>query len=158
MKKGFTLIELLIVITIIGILAVVFLPSIMSAPAKARDAARKADLSTIIESIEAYRLDNAIRVGQSCIDDALDPTTNPGIETYFPGGKIPHDPSGLGAGACSDDYLITYRLRGGDYKYVVGAQLEVEGSGNLDCAEVPGEESPLPSLAGTGDCYVLYQR
>jgi prepilin-type N-terminal cleavage/methylation domain-containing protein len=39
-RKAFTLIEILIVITIIGILAVAFLPSLLGAPARARDAER----------------------------------------------------------------------------------------------------------------------
>jgi prepilin-type N-terminal cleavage/methylation domain-containing protein len=45
--KGFTLIELLIVIAIIGVLAVAFLPTLLGAPSKGRDAARIADLQKI---------------------------------------------------------------------------------------------------------------
>jgi prepilin-type N-terminal cleavage/methylation domain-containing protein len=54
LKKGFTLIELLIVIAIIGILAVALLPSILSAPASARDAAKQAALGQIAVALEQY--------------------------------------------------------------------------------------------------------
>ena len=57
-SKGYTLIELLIVITIIGILAVALLPSVLGAPARARDAARKADINNIIAALETYNSDH----------------------------------------------------------------------------------------------------
>lgn len=57
-QKGFTLIELLVVITIIGILAVAFLPNVLSAPARARDAARIADMKKIADLITARLVTN----------------------------------------------------------------------------------------------------
>jgi type II secretion system protein G len=57
-NRGFTLIELLIVIVIVGILAVLIVPSLISGPARARDSVRKADLRTIKASLESYYNDN----------------------------------------------------------------------------------------------------
>jgi type IV pilus assembly protein PilA len=57
-RQGFTLIELLIVIVIVGILAVLIIPSLISGPARARDSVRKADLRKIKASLESYYNDN----------------------------------------------------------------------------------------------------
>lgn len=58
MKKGFTLIELLVVISILGILSTIGLSSFTAAQAKVRDAKRKAYLSQVAASLEAYNSDH----------------------------------------------------------------------------------------------------
>ncbi|MDP4007840.1 MAG: prepilin-type N-terminal cleavage/methylation domain-containing protein [Candidatus Peregrinibacteria bacterium] len=88
--KGFSLIELLIVITIIGILAVVFLPKITSGPARARDAQRVSDVADIANAIEMYNQDNETYPGDGSWQ-ALAPNAL-GIDTYFDKGTIPQDP------------------------------------------------------------------
>lgn len=57
-RQGFTLLELLIVIIIIGVLAILIIPNLISGPARARDSQRKADLQTIKNSLEGYYNDN----------------------------------------------------------------------------------------------------
>lgn len=90
LRKGFTLIELLIVITIIGILAVALLPNIMDAPAKARDATRKAHASAIVSAIVAYNADEGKYPPGGCLTEANDDMDV--LKPYLPGGGFPADP------------------------------------------------------------------
>ncbi len=57
-EGGFTLLELLIVIVIIGILALLIIPNITSAPKKARDTDRKTSLKSIQKGLEEYFVSN----------------------------------------------------------------------------------------------------
>lgn len=59
-EGGFTLLELLIVIVIIGILALLIIPNITSAPKKARDTQRKTDMRAIQKNLEEYFVSNNV--------------------------------------------------------------------------------------------------
>jgi len=57
-QRGFTLIEIMVVIAILGILAALIVPKIMSRPDEARRVAAKQDIGTIMQAMKLYRLDN----------------------------------------------------------------------------------------------------
>lgn len=59
-QGGFTLLELLIVIVIIGILALLIIPNITSAPKKARDTQRKTDMKAVQKALEEYFVSNNV--------------------------------------------------------------------------------------------------
>ena len=66
---GFTLVELMIVMAIIGVLAMVAVPSYISAIKHAREAVLKEDLHTLRAAIDSYTIDKQ-KAPQS-LDDLL---------------------------------------------------------------------------------------
>lgn len=157
-KLGFTLIEILIVITIIGILAVVFLPSILGAPQKARDARRIADVKTISDSINAGLNDGLILASASstCLTSDLAGLAILPFLTYFPNETVPLDPTGSPASwnlrdttpNCPGQYYFR-RYTTGDYKYGVFAQVEDAKNANINCAS-GGIQGNTPSFFEDG--------
>ena len=128
-ELGFTLIEVMVVLVIIGILAALIVPKVMSRPDQARVTAARQDIATIVQALKLYKLDN-MRY----------PTTEQGLQAlvtkpetgripthYHEGGyvkKVPSDPWGtpyayLSPGTHGDFDIISY-----------GADGEAGGEGN----------------------------
>jgi general secretion pathway protein G len=57
-QGGFTLLEVMVVMVIIGILAALIVPKIISRPDEARIIAAKQDIATLMQALRLYRLDN----------------------------------------------------------------------------------------------------
>jgi len=72
-KKGFTLIELLIVIAIIGIVAAIAIPNLLTALQKGKQKSTMGDMHSIGTAIESYITDNSMApVANSTIANSLD--------------------------------------------------------------------------------------
>ncbi len=148
-SKGFTLIELLIVITIIGILAVALLPSVLGAPARARDAARKADINNIIAAIETYNSDN-----QTYPTTKICFGTTTTLDSYFQGQKPPLDPQGANAPAdlksCGKGKYLYCPLKS-PYNYVVASATEIKGDATGTLAALNALTCDGTDTAGPAD-------
>lgn len=55
---GFTLIEVMVVIVILGVLAALVVPRVMSRPDEARVVAAKQDIASLMQALKLYKLDN----------------------------------------------------------------------------------------------------
>ena len=57
-QGGFTLLEVMVVVVILGILAALVVPKIISRPDEARVIAAKQDVASLMQALKLYRLDN----------------------------------------------------------------------------------------------------
>jgi len=98
-EHGFTLVELMVVIVIIGLLATIVAVNVIPATDTARVEKAKADIATIEQALEQYRLDNlTYPTGSDGLQALL--TAPPSLtqpQRYRRGGyikKLPQDPWG----------------------------------------------------------------
>jgi len=96
-QSGFTLIEIMVVIVILGILAAVVVPNIMSRPDEARIAKAKQDIRALSTALDLYKLDNYAypTTDQGIEALAIKPTSAPEPKHYRKEGylkKVPLDP------------------------------------------------------------------
>ena len=98
-QKGFTLIEVMVVIIIIGVLAALIVPKVMSRPDEARATAARTDISSILQALNLYKLDNhrypTTEQGLQAL--VKKPTISPVPENWKGNGyleRVPKDPWG----------------------------------------------------------------
>lgn len=79
LQKGFSLIEIMVVVVIIGILASIVVPKIISRPEEARVVTAKQDVVSIQNALDLYKLDNGFypTTDQGLLALVKKPTTNP---------------------------------------------------------------------------------
>ena len=97
--KGFTLIEIMVVIVILGVLAALIVPKVMSRPDEARVVAAKQDIATLSQALKLYRLDNKAypSTEQGLAALAGKPVLPPIPDNWKTGGyveRLPADPWG----------------------------------------------------------------
>jgi len=127
--RGFTLIEIMVVIVILGILAALIVPKVVSRPDEARIIAAKQDVAALAQALKLYKLDN---LAYPATDQGLQalvvkPAAAPIPPNWKPGGyveRLPKDPWGR------DYRYLNPGQRGEIDIYSLGADGEPGGEGN----------------------------
>jgi general secretion pathway protein G len=99
-QQGFTLIEVMVVVVILGVLAALVVPKIMSRPDEARVAKVRQDIRAIEAALNLYKLDNYIYPNTDQGLEALvtKPQGSPEAPNWKQGGyldRLPKDPWGF---------------------------------------------------------------
>lgn len=98
-REGYTLVELMVVIVIIGLLATVVAINVLPSRDKAMVAKARADIATLEQALETYRLDNLVfpETAQGLAALRTPPAGLAQPERYRTGGyvrRLPKDPWG----------------------------------------------------------------
>jgi general secretion pathway protein G len=109
-RRGFTLIELMVVVVILGILATMVVPKVMSKPEQARRTKAKVDIRSIQTALNMFKADTGRFPTTAEGLQAL--VTNPGVKGYASDAyleRVPNDPWGnkyiyISPGVHSKDY------------------------------------------------------
>ncbi len=97
LQKGFSLIEIMVVVVILGILASIVVPKIISRPDEARAVKAKQDVLAIQNALDLYKLDNGFypTTDQGLIALVEKPSSNPAPRDWKQYLKsVPKDPWG----------------------------------------------------------------
>jgi general secretion pathway protein G len=91
-QRGFTLIEIMVVVIIIGLLAAVIVPSVISKVDDARITKAKADIQSLETALTMFRLDNSkYPTTDQGLQALLVQPTDPSIRHWRPGGYLQHE-------------------------------------------------------------------
>ncbi|TWI63089.1 general secretion pathway protein G [Pseudoduganella lurida] len=98
--RGFTLIEIMVVVVIMGVLAALVVPKLLSRTGESKIAAARVDIATIMQSLKLYKLDNTrYPTTEQGLQALLTrPTSGPAANGWKEGGyleKMPKDPWGF---------------------------------------------------------------
>ncbi len=111
--RGFTLIEIMVVVIIIGLLAAVIVPEVISKVDEAKVAKAKQDIQTLDAALTMFRLDNSKYPStEQGLSALVQQPTDPTIRHWRPGGyvqRVTKDPWGadyqyIAPGTHSKDY------------------------------------------------------
>lgn len=125
---GFTLIEIMVVVVIIGLLAAVIVPTVISKVDEARVAKAKQDIQSLETALTMYRLDNSkYPTSEQGLAALSTQPTDPSIKHWRPGGylqRVSKDPWG-------NEYQYVYPgTHGKEYDlYSLGADGQPGGEG-----------------------------
>ncbi|WP_092484588.1 type II secretion system major pseudopilin GspG [Candidatus Ichthyocystis hellenicum] len=138
-RAGFTLIEVMVVVVILGILAALIVPKVISRPDDARIVAAKQDIASIVQALKLYRLDigHYPTKEQGLLALVQKPTSGPVPKNWKDGGyldKLPNDPWG-------NSY----------YYEIPGSHGEVDVYSNGAGGSSPSDSAPSSTVIGSWD-------
>ena len=131
--RGFTLIEILVVVTILGILAALVVPQLMSYPDEARVTRANGDLQALRTALDLYRMDNFSY-----------PSTEQGLRALVerPSGR-PEAPNWRSGGYLKD---LPKDPWGSDYVYLSPGRAGAFDLYSLGADRAPGGEGPAADI------------